>query len=170
MPDVTPARLPWPTDPRYLAGEDGTILGPSGRVVRGRSNGKGYLQLSIHDGDRYRNVRVHRIVCEAWHGPAPTPEHEIAHEDCDKSNNRPDNVSWKTYAENRDDLRRHHREGRYDDHPTGNVPCKLTVAQVRVIRADRARGVSRQALAKVHRVSDSSIRAVEIGRSYAWVD
>lgn len=171
MSNATPVRRPWPTDPRYLAGDAGTILGPSGRVVRGRSNGKGYLQLSIFADGRYRNVRVHRIVCEAWHGPAPSSEHEVAHDDCDKSNNRPDNVSWKTYAENRDDLRRHHREGLYADRgPRSLVPCKLTPDDVRAIRGRYAAGVSMADLAHAFGVSEWSVSNLLRGRSYIWVE
>jgi hypothetical protein len=168
MHDATPRR-PWPTDPRYLVGEDGTILGPSGGIVRGRSNGKGYLQIEVRIDGRPRNVRVHRIVCEAWHGPQPTPEHEIAHEDGDKSNNRPDNVSWKTHEQNRDDMRRHHREGLYANHPTGTVPYKLTLNDVRAIRARRAQGSSCSELARGYRVTEQTINSVATGAHYAWV-
>ena len=40
---------------------------------------------------------------------------DASHEDGNKSNNHPCNLSWKTPEENRDDMRRHHREELYAD-------------------------------------------------------
>jgi len=48
-----------------------------------------------------KNYKLHRLICTAWHGPPPTPEHtETNHKDGDASNNQPDNLRWTTRAEN----------------------------------------------------------------------
>jgi hypothetical protein len=42
---------------------------------------------------------LHRLVCTAWHGPPPTPEHRVTHKDSDPSNSQPDNLEWATPGE-----------------------------------------------------------------------
>lgn len=45
------------------------------------------------------NLKVHRLVCEAFHGPCP-PGMEVLHDDEDGLNNRPENLRWGTRKEN----------------------------------------------------------------------
>ena len=49
---------------------------------------------------RWGSTLVHRIVCRAWHGPPPTPKHQVNHIDGDKTNNHPENLEWVTQTEN----------------------------------------------------------------------
>jgi hypothetical protein len=43
---------------------------------------------------------VHQLVCLAFHGPKPSPEHEVAHQDDVKSVNTPDSLRWDTHKGN----------------------------------------------------------------------
>ena len=43
---------------------------------------------------------VHRIVCTAFNGPAPSPQHVVDHIDTNRQNNRPENLRWVTKTEN----------------------------------------------------------------------
>lgn len=45
-------------------------------------------------------IRVHQVVCTAFHGPAPEPNLVVDHKDTNRSNNRPENLSWVTRLEN----------------------------------------------------------------------
>ena len=45
------------------------------------------------------NLKVHRLVCEAFHGPCP-PGMEVLHLDENGLNNRPENLRWGTRKEN----------------------------------------------------------------------
>lgn len=47
-----------------------------------------------------RNYKVHRLICEAFHGPPPTPRSVVIHLDEDATNNRPENLRWGTQKEN----------------------------------------------------------------------
>lgn len=47
-----------------------------------------------------KSYKVHRIVCEAFHGYAPYPCAVVMHVDEDYNNNRPDNLQWGTQKEN----------------------------------------------------------------------
>lgn len=46
------------------------------------------------------NLRVSRLVCASYHGPAPFEGAVVDHIDGNKHNNRPDNLEWVTQAEN----------------------------------------------------------------------
>lgn len=49
---------------------------------------------------RMGNIKVHRAVCEAFHGPAPFERAVVIHLDENAMNNRPENLRWGTQKEN----------------------------------------------------------------------
>lgn len=88
--------------------------------------------------------RAHRWMCEAAHGAPPTPRHEAAHSCGNHSCVNPQHLSWKTSAENKQDLLRHGRERR----ETGKPRRKITQAQARaIITAKGKRSASDLAIA-----------------------
>jgi len=48
---------------------------------------------------RKKNYKIHRLVCEAFHGE-PKPGQVVIHLDEDATNNRPDNLRWGSQKEN----------------------------------------------------------------------
>lgn len=78
-------------------------------------NGVGYGQ--IRKG--YEKLLVHRIACEALHGPPPTQKHEAAH-NCGKGHLgccNPHHLRWATRAENQADRKIHGTaNGRHSSH------------------------------------------------------
>lgn len=58
------------------------------------------------DGSRYiyprhgKTYKVARLVCEAFHGPAPEDKPYCLHRDEDSRNNRSKNLYWGTQQEN----------------------------------------------------------------------
>lgn len=46
------------------------------------------------------NIRVHQVVCTAFHGPAPHSNMVVDHMDTNRCNNRPENLRWLTRLEN----------------------------------------------------------------------
>ncbi|MBQ8461201.1 MAG: HNH endonuclease [Bacteroidales bacterium] len=46
------------------------------------------------------NIRVHQVVCTAFHGPEPEPHMVVDHIDTNRCNNRPENLRWLTRLEN----------------------------------------------------------------------
>jgi hypothetical protein len=49
---------------------------------------------------RYGNMKIHRLVCEAFRGPAPFDRAVVLHLDENALNNRPENLRWGTQKEN----------------------------------------------------------------------
>jgi len=45
-------------------------------------------------------IRVHQVVCTAFHGPAPDDDMVVDHIDTNRCNNRPENLRWVTRLEN----------------------------------------------------------------------
>tara|TARA_R110000764_G_scaffold225643_1_gene315206 strand:- start:6 stop:446 length:441 start_codon:yes stop_codon:yes gene_type:complete len=49
---------------------------------------------------RGKNYKIHRLVCEAFHGKTPVDKPIVIHIDEDATNNAPDNLRWGTQKEN----------------------------------------------------------------------
>lgn len=47
-----------------------------------------------------KTYRVHRLVCEAFHGPPPFPGAVVMHMDENSMNNRAENLEWGSQKEN----------------------------------------------------------------------
>jgi len=99
----------------YVATEDGKVLAlpklqkmPRGgfREWNGRelatSNVGGYLHVVLHKDGKRKTVLIHRLICEAFHGPAPSEQHQVNHIDRCKTNNTPSNLEWVTAKGNTD--------------------------------------------------------------------
>lgn len=78
----------------------------AGHFPRGGIRG-GYRSFKLATPNGKRQFWAHRLVCEAWHGAAPTERHEVAHCDGDRLNNHYSNLRWATRAENHADLKLH---------------------------------------------------------------
>lgn len=67
----------------------------------------------------YGNIKVHRAVCEAFHGPAPFEKAVVIHLDEDATNNRPENLKWGTQKENLNmpKIKQYHRSRTGDNSP-----------------------------------------------------
>lgn len=48
----------------------------------------------------FGNMKVHKLVCEAFHGPKPFDGAVVIHIDENALNNRPENLKWGTMKEN----------------------------------------------------------------------
>lgn len=83
----------------YTVDENGVIYKPSGKPLYGTMTARGYIVQTIMN----RQYRTNRLVCESFHGQAPSENHQAAHKDGDRSNNKADNLYWATAQENTDD-------------------------------------------------------------------
>jgi hypothetical protein len=134
----------------YAAGSDGSIIGCRPRNGRGRftswrtksASWSGpercrYLCATLYAGPgRLKRMKVHRLVCMAFHGPRPVGMVATHFPDPDRRNNRADNVSWRSQSDNiRDAVRQgtHARKGGGRRGEQHNM-AKLTETQVRQIR------------------------------------
>lgn len=110
---------------RTEGGSNGTYVG---RVLKGYIDKNGYTVVRLSRHGQVYDRKVHRLVCEAFHGPSELPE--VRHLDGDPGNNTPGNLSWGTTQQNADDRVAHGRQQQGEDSPR----ALLTNAQVREIR------------------------------------
>lgn len=135
--------------------------------VRRRPQGLSRRRPWLHSAGyvMWGKAYVHRIVCEAWHGPPPTSKHQVNHKDGDKTNNHPDNLEWVT-----------HRENLQHAFEIGLIPrgerhgqAKLTRKDVREVRRLAGQGWPQKRLAERFGVSTGCISAVVRRRSWKHV-
>lgn len=171
--------------PNYAVNDQGRVC----RIVPSRRNhaprilapwvgNHGYETVCLFRDGVGRRRLIHRLVCEAFHGPPPTPAHQAAHGDGTRRNNRADNLRWATRSENMEDARRHGvlavgvRHGRTtspEKTPRGerHGRAKLTEVQVVAIRAAPRSPGSGRALAALYGVSPAAISFIRSGKTWA---
>ncbi len=162
-----------PSFPMYDASSDGRVRNAiTKKVVSPRVGARGYLHLNVYSGAsrglaevQGRFTRsVHRLVCEAFHGPCP-PAHQAAHRDGDRANNRAMNLRWATVSQNHLDKNQH---GTMTRRPGETHPlAKLKEGQVlEIIRKSRA-GASSTALAAEFGISRRQVSFIASGKRWA---
>lgn len=181
--------------PDYAVSSEGRVKrvvpdfrGRVGKVLKQQLHRYAYLAL-YRDRAPYA-VLVHRLVCKAFHGPAPSPMHDVAHCDGNGCHNRKDNLRWATKAENEADKKLHgtslggrpswvpaERRARGSKHGRYTKPeatargernglAKLTEAQVTEIRLDAR---PRKAIATDYGVTVTMIGFIQRGKCWAHV-
>lgn len=108
-----------PDFPLYEIRSDGSIWshtswrGTEARPMRQDPNRSGYLRVRLIEGGfggKRHSLPVHQLICEAFHGPKPTPQHETRHLNGNRMDNRAENLRWGTRAENAADRKAHGTE------------------------------------------------------------
>lgn len=127
--------------------------GKVGNLLKSSCGKGGYLKIALkadgHDETEWpRAFLVHRLVAEAFIGPAPD-RHVVAHFDGDRLNNFLGNLRWATHLENSDDARRHGRT------PAGerSGTAKLSDADVSEIRRLWSAGRSHKEICERFKIS-----------------
>lgn len=98
-------RRPVPGFPNYTAGACGRVFGKRGplkpwEITWPTRPDTVYHKVHVYrDGKRHFRF-VHRLVCEAFHGPPPEGFDDVCHLDHNATNNRPSNLRWGSHAEN----------------------------------------------------------------------
>lgn len=117
----------------------------------------GYLKVNLYsmDGKHFKKY-VHRLVAETF---IPNPDNlgEVNHIDCNKSNNRVENLEWCSRNGNLQHSYMHGRKRQGETHGCH----KLKLCQVEEIRK---RCLPQKAYAEKFNVSQSTISAIQRGR------
>ena len=71
-----------------------------GKVLKPKTTGCGYLQVTLCDGFTKKQTLVHRIICRLFHGEPADSEMQVDHLNKTKSDNRASNLEWVTCSEN----------------------------------------------------------------------
>ena len=87
---------------KYSVNEVGEIISlRTGKLLNPMMKPNGYLRvcLGLPGGGR-KDYLVHRIVCQVFNGDPPKGKHCVNHINCDKTDNRPENLEWCSHLEN----------------------------------------------------------------------
>lgn len=100
-----------PSHPSYFATSQGRIWSDKSQLFLSPIAGRrGYWRVNLSEGGvRVNAVGIHRLVCEAFHGPAPEGKPWALHRDGDPGNNVPENLYWGDPQDNVNDMIRHGR-------------------------------------------------------------
>ncbi len=140
-----PLTLPVPGYPELTACRAGHVY-RNGIALSAKPNGKGYLRVN-HKG---RRLRVHRLVCSAFHGLPANPEYHCRHRNHDNQDNRPVNLLWGTDLDNKAD--------------SGKLV--LTADAVTAARSMHAAGLSAKVVAEVFGVKYNTMKDALSGRTW----
>lgn len=136
--------------------------GPGAQVGRLLSPGhplSGYVTYCGSKDGKYFWLTANRAVALAFLGPPPTPQHEAAHNDGNKSNNWVGNIRWATPKENTADSIRHGTK--YIFPPF--IRRILTKVQVKKICELKVKGVSYVELGKRFKVHPVTCKKIVTG-------
>lgn len=134
------------------------------RMLRPCTGTYGYNIVRLSKDCRGRNERVNRLVCEAFHGPAPSDKHQAAHNNGVTSDDRAENVRWATHTENMHDKKRHGTE----NDGANNGMSKLTETCVRTIRdMHRSGEYNQNEIAEKFGVRQSCVSKIVLGQRWS---
>lgn len=163
-----------PQYPDYAFGRDGSVW--SCRKTAGRSWRKmrtvmgkkhRYVFASIVSDGKKRNLLLHRLILEAFHGPCPEGMQGCHYPINDRTNNSIDNLQWGTPLENsRDHKREHGTILMGETHPR----CVLTAEIVKESRRRYAAGESNADLMKRFGASSGAMWAALHHRTWRHVN
>lgn len=148
-----------------------------GNILAQTPRKDGYISYSLHHNG-VQSVRLgHRIVCEAFHGPAPSSKWYACHNDGNRANNAAANVRWDTPSGNSFDKVGHGTMPCGLSHPAKTKPgylprgeshklSKLTAREVLNIRSDPR---SQSAIAKEYSVSSSLIGMIKARKIWTHI-
>ena len=130
-----------------------------GRILRATKGSRGYPCVDLYGDDTHRVVNVHRLVAAAFLGPCAGGL-QVNHKSGDKTDNRRANLEYVTCQENhlhafRTGLRANRG--------------KLTPDQVRAIRRDLSAGATQTGLAARYAVTQSTIWAISVRKTWRKV-
>lgn len=122
-----------------------------------------YLAINLFKDGKCKHFYIHRLVAEAFI-PNPNNLPEVNHKDCNKHNNKVENLEWCD--------RKHNLQHSYDK---GLKRCgeshgcaKLTVENVKVIREMRGKTTTKE-LSKMFGVAQCTISAIQLHRIWKGV-
>lgn len=146
-----------PDWPNHWVSNLGNFKGPKGLRKLGQ-NKDGYPEVKASYKGKEKKFRVHRLVCETFHGPPPFEGAQALHKDHVRTNCREDNLYWGSAQQNMDD--RALAGNSTGPKGAANPNSKLDVEKVQEIRLKYSQGITAYSLAKEYGVVISTINAV----------
>lgn len=147
-------------DATYTIFNDGTVIGPSGKVLKQRKDKDGYLYFLCCGGKKH--FFTHRAVAMCFvHNPDPTTKTEVDHKDNNRANPTADNLQWLSHAEN---IRKAAENGSYSGER--NSHAILNRYEAIFVKEACKLGIVRKILAKQFGISCYAISDLVRGKTW----
>lgn len=85
---------------RVVQRKNNSVFRMDEHLVRPCECANGYLSVTLYKDGQHYALKIHRLVCQAFHGRPLGERNEVNHIDGDKANNVADNLEWCTHSEN----------------------------------------------------------------------
>lgn len=148
------------TKDRMIVGKDGRSELHRGRVLKQQRLKNGYCEVSVSIDGKRRHRTVHSLVAETFLGRRDGRQ-DVMHLNGDRSDNRVENLSFGTRAEN--------LHSTYD-YGGKQATGKLSLSDVDEIRGLLRKGEGVADIARLFKVCVSTIYHVRDGKSFAWYE
>lgn len=125
----------------------------TGKTLATPLHKSGYLNVQLWSGGKFKTFLVHRLVAASFIGEQPTDHHEVAHNDGDRTNNKPGNLRWVLHVENMRDRDRHGTTAR----GSRNGKLRHTDAKVQQVRDLQATGIGSRRISKMLGMSRATV-------------
>ena len=138
--------------PGYLVSSLGRIISLRTEKERKCSTDKdGYLYFGITLNKKKKNLKVHRVVAEAFI-PNPLNLEQVNHIDGNVKNNCVDNLEWVT---NKQNTTHYHRD-------TQKIVHTVALQRIEGILEDYAKGMSQVDIARKYKVSATYVHRIVV--------
>lgn len=127
-----------------------------GKWLKGSKLPRGYRYFNTTVEGQLRTITIHRLVADTFI-PNDDPSLEVCHRDNDPGNNSVENLYWGTHSENMEQAA---RDGRLR-------VAKISISEVRLIKARRASGEKLASIARDVGLSVSHVSNICLGRSWS---
>lgn len=127
---------------------------PIGTPIKQQLANTGYWYVKLGRKGERTGQFTHRLMALAFIGPAPSQDHQVAHNDGSRVNNCVENLRWATVTENHADKHIHGTQ------PFGETmaSAKLTARAVMAIRSKYANGgVSYAKLGQIYGIAEGTV-------------
>lgn len=145
----------------YEVSNLGRVRDNKGNIKPSYRNNKGYLLLSLYYKGKTYHPTLHRLVA-TYFIPNPNNLSQINHKDCNKENNKVDNLEWCNQRYNYNEGMKNFLYSKNENHHC----AKLRNSDVFMIYELFKLGFTRATVSKIIGINHASLRAIEIGISY----
>ena len=151
-------------DRRYKVSNEGEIFNVKKGVLVTKRD---MYKKSPFNGSDYQSVyvagklhRLHRIVCETFHGPAPAGKNIVLHLDEHKDNNNKTNLKWGTAGQNSQSWIA----------SRGGIMPRHSLTTIRRVKKLINSGHTNDNIAVRTKMSDSLVSKIKLGKSHRTVE
>jgi hypothetical protein len=125
----------------------------------------GYPHVTISRDNKKITIAVHILVCLTFHGPKPSPQHEVGHRDGDRLNARADNLRWVTRSENENDRKLHGTDNQGERHGMAKLNDEKVMKIIKMI----SDGYDYITISQTFNISMATISFIRHGKAWRHV-